>query len=132
MGSRSARLKRVFARKGHTFFSRLTRRWGPPESMHPAAFWRWAEGRSLKLSGANSAWQSVEPLSGPFPRVAVVLHVFYPELVAELLEGLESMPVEFDLIVTNATGSPIELDTSRLAAMRQVRVYDVDNRGRDI
>lgn len=135
MGSRSARLKRVVARKGLSFFTRLARRWNAviPPSPHPAAFWAWAFNRSTKVSsGYQEGWLAIEPIAGPFPRVAVVLHVFYPELVSELLEGLEEMPVPFDLIVTNATGSALELDTSRLDAMREMRVYPVENRGRDI
>lgn len=135
MGSRLARLRRVFARKGLSLFTGLARRWGAlaPQSQHPAAFWAWAANRSLKISnGYQEGWFDIEPLAAPFPRVAIVLHVFYPELVDELVEGLEGMPVEFDLIVTNGTGAELHLDTDRLALLRDVRVYPVNNRGRDI
>lgn len=130
-----ARVKRVFSRKGHSFFTRLAQRWGaiPTPSAHRAAYSTWVANRSLKLrAGVPEGWNLVAPLAGPFPRVGIVLHVFYPELLEELLDGLSEMPVEFDLLVTNASGTEITIDPERLPTLREVRIYPVENRGRDI
>ena len=47
----------------------------------------------------------------------------------EILDTLSNLPVPFDLIVTNASGTHVDI---RCPAARRVRVLDVENRGRDI
>ena len=64
-------------------------------------------------------------------RVAVLLHVHFPELVDELIEQLRHIPVPFDLIVTNSSGAELDIRAGpRL--MRNCRVLPVQNHGRDI
>nr|WP_167051069.1 glycoside hydrolase family 99-like domain-containing protein [Salinibacterium sp. ZJ77] len=60
------------------------------------------------------------------------MHVHFPELVDGLLVRLAQMPVPFDLLVTNSSGSHIEIDASRLPRLQHLAVYDVENHGRDI
>ncbi len=43
-------------------------------------------------------------------RVEVVLHVHYHELLDEIVDELRSIPVGFDLFVTNSSGQPIMVD----------------------
>ena len=50
----------------------------------------------------------------------------------ELLAALAAIPVEFDLIVTNATGAAAAVGHQRLARARNVIVLPVANHGRDI
>ena len=62
-----------------------------------------------------------------------MIHVFYPELLPELLEGLHSIPVPFDVIITNASETKLEVDEASIGGeIRRVRVLQVENRGRDI
>lgn len=61
--------------------------------------------------------------------LAVVMHVFYPELLPQLLAQLRVIDVPFDLVVTNASGTALDLSGS---TARSTRVLDVENRGRDI
>ncbi|MCL2468406.1 MAG: glycoside hydrolase family 99-like domain-containing protein [Micrococcales bacterium] len=78
-------------------------------------------------------WRTAPVMEATDPsRVAVVMHVFFPELVDELLDQLRHVPVDFDLLVTNSSGSPLELDTCDLTHVRHVAVLDCQNRGRDI
>jgi lipopolysaccharide biosynthesis protein len=63
------------------------------------------------------------------PRVAVVVHVFFPDLLAQILDALASIPAPFDLIVTNASGTRLDV---RCPPARRVRVLEVENHGRDI
>ena len=112
--------------------------------VNPAAFsqqtdWRadfgaWAgRGTRTRTGAFPDAWRTRAdlPIVGP-ARVAVLLHVYYPELVDELLEGLAEIPVAFDLIVTNASPVPVEIDRGQLPNANAVVVLDVENRGRDI
>jgi len=100
---------------------------------YPAGFENWLRRRNDRLTSLfPSEWRMREPSTVPAARVAVVVHVFYAELVPEILHELQHLPVEFDLIVTNATGVPLELDTSSLDRVGRVEVYEVNNQGRDI
>lgn len=99
----------------------------------PAGFRRWVDRRSSKIKNdIPKGWHAVPPITGPYPRVAVVMHVFYLDLVEEILRNLRNIPVEFDLLVTNSSGSPCVLDTSAISTLREVRVFALENHGRDI
>lgn len=89
------------------------------------------EGRGV--SGFPDTWRIRPdlPLGDP-SRVAAVVHVFFPELLDEIVEHLANIPVEFDLFVTNASRAEVTIDPSRLPRARHIRMFDVVNRGRDI
>ena len=99
----------------------------------PVDFEDWAERRLTRgAAGFPDAWRvQIDPFAEP-SRVGVLVHAFYPELVPELIAELAAIPVEFDVIVTNATGVPLSIDTSALPLARNTLVLDVDNHGRDI
>ena len=105
----------------------------PRIDQSPLDFEAWAQrARGGRAAGFPEYWtvRTDLPISRP-SRVAVVLHAYYPELVPELILQIEKIPVPYDLIVTNATGAPLDLppeDSTR----RNVRILEVDNRGRDI
>ena len=65
-------------------------------------------------------------------RVGVVVHVYYAELLDEILQQLTAIPVTFDLIVTNASGQAISVDRGRLPRLSGLVILEVENRGRDI
>jgi lipopolysaccharide biosynthesis protein len=71
------------------------------------------------------------PFEAP-SRIGVLIHAFYADLVPELIAALDTIPVEFDVIITNATGSALSVDTSALPRARNTVVLDVENHGRDI
>lgn len=100
----------------------------------PASFASWLTrvgGRNV--AGYPQQWTTSGPVRPETPaRLAAVVHVYYPELLPELLENLAHIPVPFDLYVTNATGSPLEVGRDRMPLLREVRVLDVANHGRDI
>ncbi len=97
---------------------------GAPASLEP---WldRLPDHRRLALLGE---WLPYDGRIGT-PRVAVVVHVFFPELVGEILDALSTIPVPFDLIVTNASGAYLDI---RCPVAHRIRVLDVENHGRDI
>lgn len=107
--------------------------WAAPASGSPADFEQWIDRLGGRVNGlVPEAWKSASlNLSKP-ARVGVVMHVFYVDLVAELLARLASIPVPFDLIVTNASGQRLDLDTTELINLRDLRVLEVANHGRDI
>lgn len=105
---------------------------GPSGS--PADFASWIErGMGIRSGGYPAAWTTRTDLPIALPsRVAVVVHVFYPELLDEIVGRLPAIPVTFDLIVTNASGAPITLDRSLIPNASTALVLDVENRGRDL
>jgi lipopolysaccharide biosynthesis protein len=100
----------------------------------PLDFENWIERRLARTSaGFPDAWRVQPGLPFESPaRVAVLMHAFFPELVQDLVSRLASIPVEFDLIVTNATGAPLTVDVSMLTTLRNHTVLEVANLGRDI
>ena len=65
-------------------------------------------------------------------RVAAVVHVFYPDLVPEIVAGLDSIPVPLDVYVTNASGQGLAEDTFKVGSVQNVAILPVRNQGRDI
>lgn len=104
-----------------------------PDARIDASFTAWLErGEGAHFVGFPSRWRVDEPqLTEPAP-LGVHFHVYYEDLVAEVAGQLANIPVPFDLIVTNASGRP--LDRAQLAASgaRHIRILEVENRGRDI
>jgi lipopolysaccharide biosynthesis protein len=104
------------------------------DSGSPADFASWIErGRGLHSGGFPAAWaeRTDLPILSP-ARVAVVVHAYYVDLLDEIIRQLRAMPVTFDLIATNASGSPIAIDRSLLPRAATILVLDVENRGRDL
>jgi lipopolysaccharide biosynthesis protein len=100
----------------------------------PADFSTWLDrigGRSV--AGHPESWKlrADLPLESP-SRVAAVVHVYYVDLLPEILRSLESIPVEFDLLITNASGREISVDPDSITLLRHVQVLEVANHGRDI
>jgi lipopolysaccharide biosynthesis protein len=103
-----------------------------PESF-PAGFRNWTTRRSSKLfRGFPDNWDISEWREGRTARVAAVVHVHYPDLLPELVTQLAHIPVPFDLIVTNSSGSDITIDQTVLPHATRVITLPVDNHGRDI
>ena len=107
------------------------RRRGPRSAVD---FADWVDRRLYRsAAGYPDGWRNRTDTSFSEPsRLGVLVHVYYPELVAELLAELAAVPVQFDLIVTNATGQPLRLDLTSLPNLRHHVVLDVKNHGRDI
>ena len=122
---------------------RLRRLFGRPElsvlgpvaaPASPADFGMWLNrigGRNV--AGYPESWKlrTDLPLASPC-RVAAVVHVYYANLLPEILHNLASIPVEFDLFVTNASGREVSIETGSIPLLHNVRVLDVANHGRDI
>jgi lipopolysaccharide biosynthesis protein len=100
----------------------------------PADFGAWVErGMGRHSRGFPDRWtqQAEMPFAAP-ARVGVLVHVFFPDLLGEIVRQLAAIPVAFDLIVTNASGSTLTVDRGKLPHASSVLVLDVENRGRDI
>jgi lipopolysaccharide biosynthesis protein len=107
---------------------------GRQRTASPVDFIAWLRrGAGRKASGHPDSWRVDPqlPLEDP-SRIAVLVHVFYVELLDELLAALHAIPVGFDLVVTNASDVPIRIDRSSIANLRNVVLFDVHNHGRDI
>jgi lipopolysaccharide biosynthesis protein len=126
---RASRAKAILLTQKAAFVA-WNRRRGPHL---PVDFQDWTERRLDRGSaGFPDMWQGqLDPFPSP-SRVGVLIHAYYRDLVPELIDELAAIPVEFDLIVTNAAGTPLRIDTSALKLLRNTRVLEVDNHGRDI
>jgi lipopolysaccharide biosynthesis protein len=65
-------------------------------------------------------------------RVAAIVHVFYPDLLDELIGHLAAIPVPFDLLVTDASGADVTVDPARMPRLHRCAILQVANRGRDL
>jgi lipopolysaccharide biosynthesis protein len=128
------RVKRVLSRSLASVAHALAEPVAPaPDTSHQASFERWVQRRTTKLRpSVPPKWLASMQVSDDPQHVAVVVHVHFPELLDEILTGLQSIPVPFDLIVTNSSGRDVEIDTTGLELARHTIVLDVENRGRDI
>lgn len=93
----------------------------------------WTRRQRGRQTGAfPDAWRVHPALPFDDPsRVAVLLHVHYPELLPELLEQLANVTIGIDLIVTNSSGAALEIPDA-LPGVRHVAVLECPNHGRDI
>jgi lipopolysaccharide biosynthesis protein len=53
-------------------------------------------------------------------------------LVDEVVEQHRSIPVDFDLIVTNTSGAPLAIDPATLPRASHIIIFEIENHGRDI
>jgi hypothetical protein len=65
-------------------------------------------------------------------RIAVVAHLYYRDLIPEILERLRAIPEEFDLIVTLPTWGNRRIEAMVREAYPEAMFYHAANRGRDI
>jgi lipopolysaccharide biosynthesis protein len=118
------------------------RSWGTPDATaslaaipedyaarHPLV----ARTRVLISGGELTPAADMRPLAtGRGGRVAVVVHVYYPELWPELAERIERIPPPIDLVVTLVTGRSEGLGDAIVAQFPDVLIEVVPNRGRDM
>lgn len=102
----------------HLLADRVKLELGIPGSL-PCDYWAW------KRRDEPDSQPRRQQRVGARPRIAVVIHVYYPELLGELLGALASIPEPYDLFITNASDGVIEVPNAKL-------ILPVENRGRDL
>jgi lipopolysaccharide biosynthesis protein len=105
----------------------------PRKSKSPADYDLWLAREPSVRAAYPEDWVGRDDLSlrsGAI--VAAIVHVYYPELLDELIHHLGSIPVPFDLLVTNASGEELVMDTDRMPRVSGCVILDVENRGRDL
>ncbi|WP_382307452.1 glycoside hydrolase family 99-like domain-containing protein [Herbiconiux sp. UC225_62] len=99
----------------------------------PASFRDWAANRTNRLKALYPGeWKKQFTAKPTTSRIAVVVHVYYVDLLPQIVESLAALPVQFDLIVTNSSGTPIEIDMNAMPNLDRLQVFDIPNHGRDI
>lgn len=105
---------------------------GKPETF-PAGFENWLQRKNNRLKADfPEPWRALIAEFRPQSKVVVLVHVFYVELLEEILLHLASIPVEFDLIVTNSSEFDLQIETNRLPNLRSQISLKLQNHGRDI
>lgn len=99
----------------------------------------WKSSRRLQVSVRYHSHlvdlETVQPAEKIEARVAIHLHVFYPDLAEELAAYLRNMPVSYDLYVSVCDDNALEICQrvfARLPLCSRVEIQRVPNRGRDI
>lgn len=91
---------------------------------------------ALETAASPLPWQRIihsSPLGQPGVRVAVVAHIFYPELANEIYDLLKNIVEPFDLIVTTPhEGATATLIDTFAGLASSVTVSLSENRGRDV
>jgi lipopolysaccharide biosynthesis protein len=99
----------------------------------PASFATWAANRTNRLKALYPGeWKKQFTAKPTTSRVAVLVHVYYVDLLPQIVESLAVLPVQFDLIVTNSSGTAVEIDMNAMPNLDRLQVFDIPNRGRDI
>jgi len=130
----AAGVRRRLSRVKAAALSRARSRNHIDEEPFAASFRAWRARQDGRRSGGfPDSWRVHPELPFAEPaRIGVVLHVYFPELLHEIIEHLAYIPVEFDLLITNATELPVRIDSAALPRLRSLVVLDVENHGRDI
>lgn len=68
----------------------------------------------------------------PRAKIAVVLHIFYPDVWPELADAIINIPEDFDLFVTLVANTSAELAPTIRECFPDAHLLLVDNHGRDI
>ena len=73
-----------------------------------------------------------KPLTQALAPLAILLHIFHEDLVDELLEKIKNSELVFDFYVTVADTLTTQAIRKIIAQFPSVRLFEVNNRGRDI
>lgn len=91
---------------------------------------------ALETAASPLPWQRIihsSPVGRPGVRVAVVAHIFYPELADEIYDLLKNIVEPFDLIITTPhEGATASLIDTFAGLASSVTVSLSENRGRDV
>ncbi len=100
----------------------------------PAAFVAWSRRMRVERPPfVPPQWRGIpRPSRTTDAKVGAIIHVHYPELVAEIAEHLKNIPVPFDVVVTNSSGEKLEEELFHVGLAQQVFILPVENRGRDL
>lgn len=83
------------------------------------------------LDEVDTGWRPEPP-----PRIAVLAHLFYEDMVDEVMSYVANIPVPYDLIVTTTSEQKRQVILSRLDGYEMLKHIEVrivaDNRGRDL
>lgn len=111
---------RAFAAFGAGVLGQVVRAHGRPSGVLPLL--------SVRHPAQDPPPELVAERGRPGARIAVVLHSHFPEVLPELLAALVAIPEPHDLLVTTTAREAAALASSASS----VRVFRVENRGRDI
>jgi lipopolysaccharide biosynthesis protein len=98
----------------------------------------WAEGAVLEPdTRLGHAWleatrQALQPIPAADPRPCAVIHIWYPELLDELVAALRASGIDWRLVITTAEEreQTVREQVARLGLDASIDVFE--NRGRDI
>ncbi len=115
-----------------------TRRFPTQPLVFINAWNEWAEGAVLEPdTRLGHAWleatrQALRPISEADPRPCAVLHVWYPELLDELVTALRASGIDWRVVITTAPEREAAVRERAAQLQLDVEIAVFENRGRDI
>jgi lipopolysaccharide biosynthesis protein len=105
-----------------------------PNPTLQSVFARSAEQRMVSTTPHRVSVPDLFEVRGLVPRgsIAIVLHLYYPDLWIEMREAIERIRQPFDLFVSLVKGSSEHMRPRIKQAFPNAHVFDFENRGRDI
>lgn len=76
--------------------------------------------------------KAVPEVPKALPRVAIVIHAFYPDILGEILELVQLLPEQHKLFVTTTKSHDEEVRDQLVKSGREYMLRSLPNRGRDI
>ncbi len=105
----------------------------PWQNLPEASFMTWVNLTNGRYRGDFPVkWRSFDLPFTSNCRVGVAVHVFYPDLVDELAQSIQNIPVPCDVYVTNSSGAELNPDIFQVGNVENVAILPIENRGRDI
>ncbi len=106
-------------------------RWGASQNLHPNPRAQ-REAEERRAAALTSAKAPAPREAGFTPRIAVVVHLYYPDLWEEIGHYLGQLREDFDLFVSLCTETGAGFDAQIRADFPHAEVRSFENRGRDI
>lgn len=104
-------------------------------SQSPASVNNWLNRRNQKIRRIPSNWaEEIAEFKAGWrgSKLVVVCHVYFLDLVDQIIDKLVNIPVSFDVVISNASGESVSsIFRQRLNNVRILELQ-VENRGRDI
>lgn len=132
MDAASETMSRVPAGQDRLVFVNAWNEWAEGAHLEPDRRYGYAYLEATRMALVRAELQAGSPRSGADPRIAVIVHAFYPEILPILLPGLGKISEQQKLFVTTTPELAGEVRTYLNDVRCPFELIECPNRGRDV